>query len=263
MHSIKLSVIVVTYNCEAFLQKFVDELTCSLKDFSDVELLFIDNNSTDKTIAILNEYPQLKITASSVNLGFAKANNVLIRQAQYNNILLVNPDVFGFTKNFWLQLFQEWDHLNPLVIKLKNEDGSFQDCVGQVTSIKRMLNSVFKKVDYGKITTTTEVEMGIMAFMLITTECFQAVGLICEDYPIYAEDMDWCYRACKKGYKIRYHPALSLTHIGGGSAITRWKGNESLKVKYKAERIFIKKHYKGLYRSSMLLVNSIKLLKEL
>ena len=261
MKSLQLSIVVITYNCEDFLLRFLTELTDSLEPFIDYELLFFDNASSDRTVSLLNKFPQLKVNISNVNLGFAKANNILIKQARYQNILLLNPDVFGFNKGFWHELFQRWDHKNPLFIKLKNPDDSFQDCIGEVVSVKRIFHHYFKPINYAQITSITEVEMGIMAFMLATLECFNSVGLLSEDYHMYAEDMDWCYRARKKKYRILYDPNLSLTHIGSASAKKRWIDEKTQKIKYEAERIFIGKHFKGFYKLCMLLLNSIKLRK--
>lgn len=57
--------------------------------------------------------------------------------------------------------------------------------------------------------------MGIMAFMLTSKKVLAHVGLLDCDYPLYAEDMDWCYRAKRLGYSIIYNPSLVLTHTGG------------------------------------------------
>lgn len=261
MSSLKLSIIIVTYNCQDFIVQFLTELTSSLKDYEEYEILIIDNFSSDGTVPLIKNFPEIRLVASSVNLGFAKANNVLIKQSHYENILLLNPDVFGFSKSFWQQLYEQWDKKNLLFIRLTNLDGSFQDCVGEVVSIKRIFNNLFKRINYAEMSSVTEVEMGIMAFMIAPIGCFNNVGLLSEDYHMYAEDMDWCYRARKKKYKVLFNPGLSLTHWGGASAKNRWIGKKSLKVKYEAERIFIVKHFKGVHKKCMLFLNSIKLWK--
>ena len=124
---LNLSVIIVTYNCEGFIERFLHDLQRSLVEFSEYELLIADNNSGDNTVKIIdsirNNYSKLIVLDS--NLGFSKANNLLIKQSKYENILLLNPDVFGFTTNFWHSAFSLWDKTNPLFIKLLNEDFSF------------------------------------------------------------------------------------------------------------------------------------------
>lgn len=234
------------------------ELLDSLIHFVDYEILLLDNYSTDNTQLDLLEFQsKISISFSNENHGFAKANNILIKKAKYDNILLLNPDVFGFTCDFWDRLYKEWDKTNPMFIKLVNEDGSFQDCVGDIVSFHRIF-SRFGKISYAQLDKTTEVGMGIMAFMITTRRTFDEVGFISEDYYMYSEDMDWCYRAKLAGYKVLYNPNLQLVHVGGASASTIWKRNSTYLRKYVSERIFIKKYYCGIHRYSLLLINFVK-----
>lgn len=261
MDSLNLSIIIVTYNCSKFVEKMLDELLASLERYSCYEILVLDNNSSDSTVHLLQKYrDKIGLEASRYNYGFAKANNILIERAKYKNVLLLNPDVFGFSSSFWKTLFTVWDGYNPLFIKLLNPDGTFQDCVGEVVSLKRIFKRKSKHY-YSQINESITIGMGIMAFMLTTNRCFKQVGLISEDYHMYAEDMDWCYRARKLGYKIMYNPSISLVHIGGASSSTIWKDRTVLLKKYKSERIFIMKHYAFVYKWIMLGFNFLKCLK--
>ncbi len=143
-------------------------------------------------------------------------------------------------------------------IRLLNEDGSFQDCVGGISSLDRAFGN---RRDFAAVSQPTAVEMGIMAFMLAPREIFNRVGPLDEAFPMYGEDMDWCYRAGEQKIALIYDPALALTHVGGASAGTRWSSKDSTLQKYAAERIFINKHYRGWYRLSMLVLNRLKRLR--
>ena len=261
MNKLNLSILIVSYNCSSFIKKMLYELLDSLSSYVDYEILLLDNNSTDNTQSNLLEFQdKISINLSDINNGFSKANNILIEKAKYDNILLLNPDVFGFTRNFWDKLLKEWDKTNPMFIKLVNEDGSFQDCVGEVVSFQRIFSRLNKKISYVQLDKITEVGMGIMAFMIATRRSYDEIGLISEDYYMYSEDMDWCYRAKLVGYKVLYNPNLQLTHLGGASASTVWKRNSTFLKKYVSERIFIKKYYSGAHRYSLLLINYLKIL---
>lgn len=258
MKKLDLSIVIVTYNCSAFIEKMLDELELSLSNFLNYEVLILDNNSSDDTIVCLRKYDKhFDIFDSKLNYGFAKANNILIQKAKYENILLLNPDVFGFSSYFWNDLFKEWDRINPMFIKLLNKDGSFQDCVGEIVSFKRIF-SRFNNIAYDKLSHITEVGMGIMAFMITSKSSFDEIGLISEDYYMYSEDMDWCYRAKLCGYRILYNPNLQLTHIGGASSSTIWRDKVTLQKKYYSERIFIRKYYNGIYKCVLLGMNYLK-----
>ncbi len=258
--NLNLSIVIVTYNCEGFISKMLDELILSLNNFEGYEILLMDNNSTDLTLLELKDKEGVVVIDNFVNNGFAKANNMLISLAKYDNILLLNPDVFGFSNSFWVSLMDRWDHINPLVICLLNKDLTYQDCVGGFVSFKRIFFNFFCKRKYSRITSPIIVEMGIMAFFLVSKSCLNSVGLISEDYHMYCEDMDWCFRAHKKGFPIIYDPTLSLIHWGGASSKTKWKEYEIKKIKYLTERIFIKKHYSFLHGNTLLLLNRIKIL---
>lgn len=261
--NINTSIIIVTYNCSAFIERFFDELNASLTNYSGFELLVFDNASRDETPKLLQkiEGGKTSIFLSNENAGFSAANNILIRKAKYENILLLNPDVFGFDDLFWQKLFQLWDKRNPLFIKLLNEDLTFQDCVGDVSGPERALKNIFKKADYQSATQPIKVGMGIMAFMMANRACFNKVGLLSEDYHMYAEDMDWCYRASKAGFDIIFDPRLQLVHIGGGSAKTVADHRKTLLIKYQSQKKFIKKNFKGLKQLISLLMTDIIIAK--
>lgn len=257
---LKLSIIVVTYNCGAFIGRFLSELSSSLMGYSKVEILLNDNQSTDDTYEICQQSLQLfkgkLLLSNSENIGFAKANNILIARASYENILLLNPDVFGFNVDFWSNLMLRWDRENPMFIKLLNEDLTVQESVGDELSVKRRFkNHLGMKINYSLSTKTVEVETGIMAFVLIPATCFQTVGLLSEKYYMYAEDHDWFYRARRKGYKLIFEPSLVLVHIGGGSAKSKWKNKELNLFKLKVERMFIDEHFKGVERWILIMMN--------
>lgn len=260
MISLKLSIIVVTYNCEAYIDRFLNELQESLTDFSDYEVLINDNASTDHTFAMCDKFSNQNIYVfKSENVGFAKANNALLKQAKYENLLLLNPDVFGFKNYTWSSLFNEWDRRNPCFIRLLNEDLSIQLNVGDELSVRRY----FRKLMSGYTSPAysedcIHVESGIMAFVLLTKDLISNVGLISEKYFMYGEDHDWFIRARKVGYRPQFIPTVSLIHIGGASAKSKWKKREENRIKLFSERILIKSHFTGFERYTLLFVNLIK-----
>lgn len=253
--SLNLTICVVLYRSAEVSRRFARELVSSLEDFNDWEVVFYDNSPTNELadLAAFGSYRH-----DPENQGFSFANNQAILAAQYDNIALINPDVFGFAPFFWERLAHEaLGRPEVRFVKLLNEDGSHQDCVGEVSSLGRAWRP---RRNYAGMTTEQSVGMGIMAFMLTTNEVLARVGLLDCEYPLYAEDMDWCFRASKAGILIRYDPTLVLTHIGGTSAKDRWSHRQSMQKKYAAERIFIDKHYRGLHWMTLRVLNRIKLL---
>ncbi len=261
----KISVLVVTYNCQDYLEKFLEELTESLQDCESFEILINDNNSVDQTIKICEKFSQNSINKISVysseNVGFAKANNFLINKARYDNILLLNPDVFGFKKVTWDTIDKLWDRVNPCFVRLYNLDGTIQSTVGDELSFIRVIKSalkLYKDPSFSRNKDYINVESGIMAFVMLSKRSINKVGLISEDYYMYGEDHDWFIRARKKGYSPVYLTNFDLIHTGGASAKTRWKSDEEKKIKLKTEKLVIQKNFKGVERCFLLFINEVR-----
>jgi GT2 family glycosyltransferase len=260
---LNLSIIVVTYNCSNYIERFLNELLDSLSSYQDYEVLLNDNMSTDITYELCKKYSKEQypflVLSNSDNIGFAKANNMLIDNSKFDNLLLLNPDVFGFDPEFWSKLFALWDRHNPTTIKLLNEDLSVQENVGDELSIWRRLKRIsLQSKNYALSNHTIEVESGIMAFLLVSKQCFLEVGLLSENYFMYAEDHDWFFRARRNGYKFIFEPSLKLIHTGGGSAISKWTSVELKQVKLDMEALFIKNHFYGVQKFLLLLINRIQ-----
>jgi len=254
---LNLSICVVTYRCETYIERFHRELVASLAPHQQWELLYFDNSPDTATTDALQRtcLGHARLWHDTSNPGFSHGNNVLIGQASHQRILLLNPDVFGFDPTFWPRLIAASPTSEVTFARLLNEDGSFQDCIGREASLAR---AILPRRDHAAIAVDTEVEMGIMAFMLASRAVFDRVGLLDEDYPLYAEDMDWCHRARKRGVRLMYRPSLVLTHAGGGSARSRWDDREIRRRKYAAERLFIDKHLAGPHRWIMRGLNQFK-----
>lgn len=260
-YSLRISICVVLYRAEEETTLFHQKLIDSLREFSDFEINYYDNSPTDILRHSLCKR-QLDCKVSYIhdkrNLGFSYGNNRLILDSNYEKILLLNPDVYGFCTDVWSFISNYPIGDNVIFAKLLNSDGSFQDCIGEIVSIRRAL---LIHRDYSTVESRINIGMGIMAFMLTEKKVYANVGLLDTDYSLYAEDMDWCYRASKKGYSIIYEPQIVLTHSGGSSAKSLWSIGDILRKKYEAERLFINKHTQGFNWITLRALNVIKILK--
>ena len=213
----------------------------------------------------------LNITLNDVNLGFAKANNIGMRKSKGEYILLLNSDTY-VVEDCLQQCMQYIERYNTeAAIQGKNErkigalgckvilpDGTLDHACKRGFPTPRASFYYFlklhkrDKVKYGLYDAlhldeneVGEVDCLMGAFMLMPRHVLDQVGLLDEDFFMYGEDIDLCYRIKEAGYKIMYYPEASIIHYKGGSSKKR-----RTKVIYdfhNAMWIFYKKHYIKTY----------------
>ena len=92
MHTLELSVIIVNYNVKYYVEQCLVSLQRALQDV-EAEILVVDNASQDGSVAYLSDkFPHVTFICNNHNLGFARANNLAIRQSSGKYVLLLNPD---------------------------------------------------------------------------------------------------------------------------------------------------------------------------
>lgn len=251
-----LSICVVLYQSEDVFRQFHAGLVLSLQSFEGWEILYWDHSPHDTMRPVeAGGDARVRYFHDPRNLGFSHGNNQLILKSMFDRVLLLNPDVFGFSPDFWRHLPAACEETVTFA-QLLNKDGSLQDCHGHVTGLRRALSMLPQRRH--REGEAFEVGMGIMAFMLTHKAVFAKVGLLDTDYPLYAEDMDWCHRAHRHGILVQVDPSMVLTHWGGQSASSRWKQAEILRRKYLAEGLFIDKHFRGLHWALLRSLNALK-----
>ncbi|PIU03839.1 glycosyl transferase family 2 [Candidatus Shapirobacteria bacterium CG08_land_8_20_14_0_20_39_18] len=217
----KLSIIIVSYNTKDLLRKCLN----SLKGY-DTEIIVVDNNSQDDSQSVVKkEFPDVHLIINDDNLGFAKANNQGIKIATGDYVLLLNSDTQ--VKPGALEKLVEFakSHLDAGVIgaRLLNQDGSIQPSIYRLPTI----TNAIKEFWLGQLGLTEkyfidsskgeEVEAVVGAVFLIPKTVIQKVGLLDERYFMYFEDLDYCRRVRRAGYKVYYFPKAEVFHYHGAS----------------------------------------------
>jgi GT2 family glycosyltransferase len=228
-----LSVIAVTWNAK----RFVDLCLRSLAQVEDIllEVIVVDNASTDGTPELIaQEFKSFKLIRNNQNLGFAKANNIGIRRSRGKYVCLVNSDVV-VPKGCFSSLV-EFMEANPRIgmagPQMLAPDGtvsrstmrfpSLRSSVGRALALdhspffSRLLHSqLMGDFPHDRI---AEVEVLNGWFWMIRREALDQVGLLDEDFFIYGEDVDWCRRFWKRGWRVAFYPFASAVHFGAASS---------------------------------------------
>lgn len=258
----QLSVIIVSYNVKEFLQQTLISLQKALGAFSH-EIFVVDNASDDGSAKLVHEqFSHVKLIRNQENLGFARANNLALRKAKGNYIVLINPDTIAQEDTFvhLIEFMEKTPDAGMVGCKILNSDGSLQLACRRSfptpwVALTRLvgLSYLFPKSKlFGKynLTYLPEDETCLVdaisgSFMMLRRQAFEQIGQLDESFFMYGEDLDWCLRAGKAGWKIYYVPTTQIVHF---------KGESSKNVPYdtlfdfnRAMALFVKKHFRQRY----------------
>ncbi len=230
----KLSIIIVSWNvCE--------ELIACLHSIRrhppgvPYEVLVVDNHSADDTARRLrSEFPSVRLFVNPRNLGFAAANNIGIRQAAGEYLLLLNPDTIVFEKALGrlLDFVESGKEIGLCGPKLLNADHSLQRSVREFPTFRSILYrytflqylGIFRrhhqrcmaaKFDY---TQTQSVDQVMGAAMMIPRKVFDTIGLLDESFFMYYEEVDFCRRVREAGLRVVFCPQAEVMHLHGSSS---------------------------------------------
>lgn len=224
MKEMELSIIIVSYNTKRLLQKCLDSLGAEKKS-KDREIIVIDNASMDGSWQMVQEkFPLVKLVKNTENMGFAKAVNKGISLAEGKSILLLNSDTEA-SENTLADLLEFEKKVRPAIIGLRmlNADGSIQPSVFRLPTARGAFSEYWlgKKGSFSKYwpvgEESREVEAVSGGAMLISRAVLDKIGYFDERYFMYFEDMDFCRRARKAGFKIYYLPSAKVIHVHGAS----------------------------------------------
>ncbi|NRA12574.1 MAG: glycosyltransferase [Crocinitomicaceae bacterium] len=256
----KLSVIIVNYNVEYFVDQCINSVKSSISNHP-IEVIVIDNASIDGSVDLLKEkYSEFKLKFNQDNLGFSKANNQGIDIAQGEYVLLLNPDTVVEESSFEkvINFMDEHPDAGGLGVRMIDGKGQFlhESKRGLPTPMVAFykifgLSRIFPKskrfgqYHLGHLSEfeTNKIDVLSGAFMLMRKEALDKVGHLDEDFFMYGEDIDLSYRIQKGGYNNYYFSETSIIHYKGES--TKKSSVNYVFVFYRAMIIFAKKHFSG------------------
>lgn len=253
----KLSVIIVNYNVKFYLEQCLLSVFKATKNI-DTEVFVVDNHSRDGSVDYLTDrFPSVNVISSNHNLGFARANNIAIRQCSGDYVLLLNPDtIVGENALDEVVAFMDaHPKAGGVGVCMLKVDGtpameSRRGFPTPLTAFYKMsgLCARFPKsrrfghyyMGYLPWSSAEKIEVISGAFCMVRHEALDRIGLLDEDFFMYGEDIDLSYRLLKGGYENWYVPARIL-HYKGES--THKSSFAYVHVFYDAMFIFFRKHY--------------------
>lgn len=249
-----ISVIIVNYNTKGLLKRCLASVF-QTKLTGDFEVFVSDNGSKDGSIEMVKrDFPQVKLIENGANLGFSKANNVAIKRSSGKYVLLLNSDTEVMNDTFvkTAEYLGANTDVGAMGCKVLLPDGSLDKACRRrfpnpANSFLRLFG--FKKLsDYnigGSLDETAEVDCVMGAYMTVRKDVIEKVGMLDEEYFMYGEDIDWCWRIKHAGYKIMYVPSSHIIHYKYGSS--QLIPFRTIRLAHKAMVIFYRKHYAPQY----------------
>jgi GT2 family glycosyltransferase len=226
-----ISVIIVGWNAKHYLELCLESLATAPPRRS-MEIIVVDNASADGSADMIEaRFPHVKLIRSNENLGFAKGNNVAIRECQGRYIALVNPDVIVFPD--CLDCLSDFLDNNPKVgnvgPRVFNPDmtqqstcrrfptlwNNFCSATGLATAFKNSKLLAGEHMFYFPHDRTLPVDVIVGCFSMIRRETFQQVGLLDENLFMYGDDVDWCRRCWDAGWQVVFFPGARAIHDRG------------------------------------------------
>lgn len=229
-----MSVIIVTWNGKRYALECLASL-CEQKNGFPIETIVVDNGSTDGTPdAIAEHYPDAQLIRNNTNLGFAKANNIGVLQSHGKFIALINSDVVlppdCLTK--MVHYLEQNPGIGVLGPKMLSPDGSIGQSVMRLPTVwnticcalglhrvmpasKTFGSFLMDGYPYDKI---DDVEVLTGWFWMVPRAALQRVGELDERFFMYGEDIDWCQRFLKAGWRVVFYSDAEALHYGAASS---------------------------------------------
>lgn len=248
-----LSIIIVSWNTASFLENCLASILANPPAWQ-FEIWVVDNSSTDDSSRMVQEkYPRVHLIENDENVGFARANNQVLRQCTGKYILLLNPDtiVASGALQALIDFLDKHPQTGAAGPKILNPDGSLQISSHPKPTLSRELWRLFhldSLTPYALYPPTKwqanqpqEVDLVAGSCLLLRKEVLEQVGILDEDFFIYSEEIDLCYRVQGAGWRIYWVPEAEVVHFGGQS--TQQVPIEMFLHLYRSNIKYFRKHY--------------------
>jgi GT2 family glycosyltransferase len=241
-----LSIVIVNWNTRDALRNCLASLFEQSRSLT-LEVIVVDNASADDSLDMLKaDFPQVRIIANTINLGFARACNQGMRAARGRLLLLLNSDTY--VRDDVIARMATYLLSRPDVAmagcQLQYPDGCIQHTAFRSLSILRSLFEdlwlykllpAAQRADvllggYWQSDVEKEVDWLAGAFMMLRREVFLQTDGFAEDFFMYGEDSEWCMRIRRSGGRIMFNPLGVVYHVGSLSSDLEWTQKERLRL---------------------------------
>ena len=259
-NTVDVSVIIINWNTRQLLESCLASLAGSCTAHT-LEAIVVDNNSTDGSQDMVRQkFPAVKLICNTTNTGFARANNQGIKASSGRYVSLVNSDVkvLPGCHDKLVEYMDASPEIGIVGPRILNGDLTLQSSCRRFPSLWNNLcdafafrrffpNSAFfagEHMLYFKHDRIIFPDVLVGCFLFARSQAVQQFGLLDEEFFMYGEDINWCLRCWRSGWKIAFYPGAEAIHLRGGSS-----GGDPVRfavVLQQARQQLCKKHYSRL-----------------
>jgi GT2 family glycosyltransferase len=230
---VNLSILIANWNTKEILAKCLESIYIAIKDLKElsIEIIVVDNGSNDGSQKMVKtDFPNVTLIENKKNVGFGGAINQAASVAKSPLLLVSNADVIYSKEAIKMMIETINSDKNYTIVapKLVVNDSKIQPSAFRFPTLLRLaLEQLFVIKDLGLIKIdkksslsgidTIEVDWVLGASFMIRTDVYREVTGFCEEFFMYWEETDLCFRVKKKGFKIVILPDVKVVHIGRAS----------------------------------------------
>lgn len=188
--------------------------------YDNYDIVVVDNGSTDGSVAaIRDQYPGVIILENRENLGYAEGNNVGIRyalEAGSEYIFVLNDDALVDPETLSALVATTISHpdagfLGPKVYHRESPQ-VIQSAGGRFNKYWESRYRGMDEADQGQFDDLMDVDFVCGCAVLVSRQTIEQIGLLDPRFFLYREDIDWCYRATRAGFRVLYVPSAKVWH---------------------------------------------------
>ena len=257
-----LSIIIVNYNAGHYLENCLKSVYAETKQIP-FDIWVVDNNSKDASVSMIrSNFPLVNLIENKENTGFASANNDAISKCAGDYILLLNPDTLILENAIekMVKFMDENAQTGIAGCKVLNEDGTLQLACRRsipapgvaffrLTGLSRLFPNSKAMAKYNLTylnpDEANEVDAVSGAFLMIRRTVVDNIGKLDERFFMYGEELDWCLRTKKAGWKVMYYPDAEIIHYKGECSKSNYR--KAAFEFYRSMYLFHKKHFADNY----------------
>ena len=264
--NLEVSIILVNWNALELTSAALTSIREQVRGIS-YEVLVVDNNSTmdASSVELPRRFPWVEFIANRQNVGFSKANNQAIRRSRGRYVLLLNNDTIQISNAIgetlhYMDAHQEVGAMGVLHLNNDANRSVQESCFQFPKPWKEVASLLGMPITFSdpaaRQSGERDVDWIVGSYLFARRPCLDDVGLLDERFFLYDEDIDWCLRAKRCGWKVRYWPQAAFIHIG--SAVRPFMRDKTF-IHYRSHLSFIRKHHSMAAAAAYYLAMSVRL----